>query len=129
MTLGEYVLSYRKLHGMSQRDFAKISGISNQYISLVEKGVNNDGKPLSPTMDTYKKVADATSVSINELLMIVSDNITVNSYNTVSDDYYKILSSLSDKQLDSLLVALISDRDKDYLLQLAAKILEIASKK
>lgn len=136
MTLGEFVKSYRKSHGMSQRSFAEFSNISNQYISLLEKGVNNDGKPLSPTMSTFSKIADAVGIPINDFLGMLSGNVTISilekdeaQHNRSSESIASSLDQLSDNQLDDLFMQLISGKDKDYLLRLAAKILEMASQK
>lgn len=45
-----------------------------------------------------------------------------------SESIASSLDQLSDNQLDDLFMQLISGKDKDYLLRLASKILEIASK-
>lgn len=37
MTLGELVKKYRTEHELSLRDFSRLSGISNGYISMLEK--------------------------------------------------------------------------------------------
>lgn len=78
MTLGEYIRTYRKEHNMSLRDFAELADLSPQYISNIEKGINNDGKPLSPTMTTYNKIAKATGISEGKLLSSVDDFVSVN---------------------------------------------------
>jgi repressor LexA len=63
---------------MSLRDFAELADLSPQYISNIEKGINNDGKPLSPTMTTYNKIAKATGISEGKLLSSVDDFVSVN---------------------------------------------------
>lgn len=78
MTLGEFIKGYREEHRISLRTFAAMSGLSNQYISNLERGRNNSGGPISPTMDTYAKVARATGVSEIELLKMLSDEVRVN---------------------------------------------------
>lgn len=51
MTLGEYILNYREKHDISQRQFARMTGLSNSYISMLEKGLNpSSGKPIIPTI-------------------------------------------------------------------------------
>ena len=37
MTLGDIVKNYRTEHGLSLREFSRISGVSNGYISMLEK--------------------------------------------------------------------------------------------
>ena len=80
MKLGEYVNAYRLEHGMSQRAFATASGLTNGYISMLEKDRNpRTGEPIAPTIETYKKVAAATGISFDELIALVDDRILVNS--------------------------------------------------
>ena len=79
MTLGEYINKYREEHGkMSFRAFAALVGLSPQYVINLVKGINNDGKPLSATMDTYAKIAKGTGISETELLLMLDDSVTVN---------------------------------------------------
>lgn len=79
MTLGEYIAKYRSDHdGMSLRTFAKLSGLSVTYVSNIEKGINNDGNTLFPTISTYRRIADATGVTLTELLSSVDDTVTIN---------------------------------------------------
>ena len=79
MKLGEYIKAYRDAHDkMSYRQFAALVGLSPQYVINLEKGVNNDGKPLSATMETYAKIAKGTGVSETELLLMLDDTVTVN---------------------------------------------------
>ena len=79
MKLGEYIKAYRDAHDkMSYRQFAALVGLSPQYVINLEKGVNNDGKPLSATMETYAKIAKGTGVSETELLLMLDDSVTVN---------------------------------------------------
>lgn len=78
MTLGEYIINYRTKHELSYKAFGKQVGLSTQYVSILEKGVNNDGKPVSPTMATYAKIAKGTGVSETELLAMLNDTVKVN---------------------------------------------------
>lgn len=86
MLLGEYIRKYRHSHGdMSQADFASLSGISKGYISMLENNKNPQSKrPISPTMDTFQKVAIATGVSINELFSIVESPVQITRKKTFS---------------------------------------------
>lgn len=69
MTLGEYIKSYRKANDMSMDDFSKQSGLSKAYISMLEKNRHpQNGKPITPTLETCKKAAKAMGISVNELL-------------------------------------------------------------
>lgn len=69
MTLGEIVKAYRIENGMSQRQFAIRSGLSNSYVSMLEQNMNSkNGQPIVPSLVAIKKVADAMCVSIDNLL-------------------------------------------------------------
>lgn len=79
MTLGEYIKKYRDEHDLSARAFAALCGLSPQYVLNLEKGKNNDGKPLSPTMETFSKVARTTGISELDLFLTVNQDVTLNS--------------------------------------------------
>ena len=69
MTLGEYIKGYRKSNDMTMDDFAKKSGLSKGYISMLEKNRHpQNGKPITPTLETCKKAASAMGLSVNDLL-------------------------------------------------------------
>lgn len=68
MTLGDYISNYRKTHELSMADFAKLSGISKAYVSILEKNKQPaTGKPVEPTVQTIRMVAEATGVDFNWL--------------------------------------------------------------
>ena len=74
MTLGEYVLNYRTSHGLSQRQFASMCGLSYGYISMLEKGVNNStGAPIVPTLQTMRSLAGAMGTTIHKIATEVDD--------------------------------------------------------
>ena len=74
MRLRELIRSYRESHRLSQRQFANQCGLSNGYISILEKGINpNTGKPVTPTIPQLKKLADGMAMSLNEMLEKVDD--------------------------------------------------------
>ena len=51
MTLSDLVQEYRREHGLSQRQFASICGLSNGYISMLERNVNpKTGQPVTPSL-------------------------------------------------------------------------------
>ena len=54
MTLSDLVQEYRREHGLSQRQFASICGLSNGYISMLERNVNpKTGQPVTPVSYTH----------------------------------------------------------------------------
>jgi len=77
MTLSEFIRQYREEHDMSIRAFAAMAGMSPQQISNIEKGVGNNGKPMTSTMSTYKKIADAVGMSEQDFLNMLNDNVAM----------------------------------------------------
>ena len=61
---GQFMRSLRERQRMSLRDAEKESGVSNAYISQIEKG---DRPPPRP--DILKKLARAYKVTVRELLL------------------------------------------------------------
>lgn len=75
MTLGEYIKAYREMHGWSQREFAKNAGLSNTYISNLEKGLNKTGAEATPSLETYKAIARATGCTARDLIDLLDDTV------------------------------------------------------
>lgn len=74
MTLGEYLKQYRDFHDLSQRQFAALCGVSNGYISMLEKGENpKTGEPITPTMQSVVSIARGMGMTMQELLSEVDD--------------------------------------------------------
>lgn len=77
MLLGEMIKEYRRKHDLSQRQFALMSGLSNGYISMLERNLNpSSGQPLVPSLPVLKKVASAMRLSLDDLMQM-ADDITV----------------------------------------------------
>ena len=74
MTLRELISEYRNTHGLSQRQFATQCGLSNGYISMLEKGINpNTGLPVTPTLPKLKQLASGMGITLTDLLVNVDD--------------------------------------------------------
>lgn len=75
MTLGDIVKNYRTEHGLSLREFSRISGVSNGYISMLEKNEHpKTKKPIVPSIEKMRCIANAMGMSFDLLLdMIDSD--------------------------------------------------------
>ena len=74
MTLGEYIKNYRIIHDLSQRQFAVLCGLSNGYVSMLEKGVNGStGQPIVPTIQTMRQISNAMGLTIHKILSEVDD--------------------------------------------------------
>lgn len=93
MTLSEFIKNYRLEHGLSKRAFALQTGVSVQQISNIENGVGNNGKPMTSTMKTYKKIADGIGMSEVDFLSLLNDNVLVNS---VSDSEFELTADEED---------------------------------
>lgn len=78
MTIGEYIKKYREEHELSGRAFASQVGISPQYVVNLERGVNNDGKPCTPTVRMLAKIARGTGRSEAELLTMLHEDVAIN---------------------------------------------------
>ena len=94
MKLGDLITEYRRTHDLSQRQFALACGLSNGYISMLEKGENPaTKKPLTPTIPILKKLANGMGITLMELFEQV-DNIPIDL--SSSDD----ASCLIDSEVD-----------------------------
>ena len=74
MTLGDYIKQYRDEHELSQRQFALQCGLSNGYISMLERGENpKTHKPIKPTLEKLNAVARAMGTTFNDLVSAVDE--------------------------------------------------------
>ena len=95
MTLSDFVKEYRKEHDLSQRQFAAICGLSNGYISMLEKNMNpKTGLPLPPSLPALKKISDGMGISLADMLTTV-DDMPVELLSDISEDSANELSALT----------------------------------
>ena len=74
MKLGKIIREYRQHHRISMGDFAKASGLSKPYVSMLESDKNsNGGKPIKPSVETLLKVSCVLGVTLEELLRKLGD--------------------------------------------------------
>lgn len=74
MPLSEYIKAYRKRHGLSQRQFANICGLSNGYIAMIERELNpSTGEPITPSLAALKKMASGMGITLAALFAAVDD--------------------------------------------------------
>ena len=101
MKVGEIIREYRLSNKMSMGDFAKASGISKPYISMLEANKNsNGGKPIAPSVETLQKVACTVGISLDELLRKLGDEEIDLRPSPYSEDEIKMLNgyrALSDE--------------------------------
>lgn len=75
MTLGDYIKEYRKKHKYSMDDFARQTGMSKAYISILERNRNpSTGKAAIPSLETIKRVASATNTDFNDLITMLDSD-------------------------------------------------------
>jgi transcriptional regulator with XRE-family HTH domain len=60
-SLGEFIRSQRELSELSMRQFAGLAGISNPYLSQIERGLR------APSEQVLQSIADALHVSADTL--------------------------------------------------------------
>ena len=95
MTLSDFVKEYRKVHDLSQRQFAAICGLSNGYISMLERNLNpKTGLPLTPSLPALKKISTAMGMSLGDLLTAV-DDMPIDLLSGISEDCANELSALT----------------------------------
>lgn len=75
MILGDLIKNYRREHGYSMEQFAKKTGLSKAYISILERNVNPvNNKPVIPSLETIKAVAQAINMDFNEVIALLDGN-------------------------------------------------------
>ena len=88
MTLGMIINSYRVENGMSMDDFAKASGISKAYISLLEKNVNpQTGKVITPSIRSIKLAASAMGRDFDSLFKQLEGSVSIGEDAIESEGY------------------------------------------
>ena len=90
MTLGDIIKSYRETNSLSMDDFARSSGISKTYISMLEKNFNpKTGQEIAPTIETIGKAAKGMFMSFDELFAMIGEDTKVKLNATGSDKIAK----------------------------------------
>lgn len=75
MTIGEIIKHYRTANDLSMDNFGKLASLSKAYISILERGSNpRNNKPVIPSIDTLRAVAQAMNMDLNELINLLDDN-------------------------------------------------------
>lgn len=118
MTLGEFISKYLAEKDISIREFSAMVKMSPQQFSNIIKGIGNNGKPMSSTMKTYKKIADALGMSESEFLKMLNDDVQVNP--TVTDEDIKFAlfggdGEITDEMFEEVkrFAAYVKQRDKE----------------
>ena len=75
MVLGDLIKRYRSETGTSMEQFAKKSGISKAYVSILERNYNPvNGKPVVPSLETIKAVSNAIGMDFNDVIATLDSN-------------------------------------------------------
>jgi transcriptional regulator with XRE-family HTH domain len=61
--LGDYIRRQRELYGMSMRQFAELAGISNPYLSQIERGLR---EPSDKVVDAIARSLETTADALYE---------------------------------------------------------------
>jgi len=78
MKLSEIIREFRISNDISQREFAKRCGLSNSYISFIERETNpTTGRPMIPTLEQYKKLSDGMGITVQQLFEQLDDDSPV----------------------------------------------------
>jgi len=87
MDLKDILVNYRAEHKISQREFARRSGLSSAQISILEYGKNKQtGRKPTPDIITMKKISDGMGITLQALLDMIGDSEFVG-LNTRKDNY------------------------------------------
>jgi transcriptional regulator with XRE-family HTH domain len=74
MKIGDILRKYRDDHGYSLREFSRISGVSNSYLSMLESGRHpRTGRPIVPTLTKLNQIAAAMNMGVDDLIAIMDD--------------------------------------------------------
>lgn len=85
MKIGEYIKEYRDRIGISQRKFADMCGLSNSFISMLEKDENpKTKKPIEVSLENYKAIAVATGTTVDKLFEELGEDAPVIIKNPIS---------------------------------------------
>ena len=105
MKLSELIIDYRKRLNISQREFSRRCGLSNTYISFLENEKNpKTEKPIVPTLDIYRKIADGMDTTVHHLFELLDDDSPV--------DLIPSVSSVQDTPKSDDLRLLVNDLSK-----------------
>lgn len=120
MTIGQIIERYCSEHGMSYRQFAERTGLTSGYISMLVNNRNpKTGKPPIPTVETYRKIADAMGVSLNDVLQ-ETEKDTPTYFNTVTQapqtpsqsKYDNLAKAIVDKLIEADGLTTLDDDDE-----------------
>jgi transcriptional regulator with XRE-family HTH domain len=105
-TFGKFLKLKREDLGLSLREFAEICDISHSYLNKLEKELPENGKLISPTIETLVKISCGLNISLQSL-------IDLTGVDKIEQPY------LSKKDLNILLdIKSLSEQDQKIVLAL-----------
>lgn len=124
MTLGEIIYKYRSDHSISMETFAKQSGMSKQYISILEKNCHpKTGKPVIPSITMISKAARGMGISFDDLFSMIDGDVRLDIRNAsyahgLSQEELSLIDAyraLDEGQKDMVCAMLRIKRDADSI--------------
>ncbi|MGI8794433.1 MAG: helix-turn-helix domain-containing protein [Acidimicrobiales bacterium] len=98
--LGTFIRSQRQLAQLSLRDLARLTNVSNPYLSQIERGLHE------PSIRVLKSIADALGVSAETLLEqagLLDDAAVADGGPSATEQAIKAETRLTDAQKQALL--------------------------
>lgn len=116
MKLGEIVRNYRKEHKMTLQEFSAKSGITNSYLSRLERNCNSRGTGgIIPSLLTYKKCAIAMEMTLDDLISMIDGDekvsLATNSQEEEIHFHYQALATLLDMDVNDIAKAIAFARE------------------
>ena len=122
MKLGQIVNEYRRKNKLSMDAFAKKSGISKGYISMLESGKRPaSGKEVIPSISIIKKAADGMNMDFDDLFAMMADEIV--SLDEKDYDKFDSGSAITNLQQQILDISSQLSLEKQQFLLTQAKVL------
>lgn len=121
LELGQIIKQYRYDNNLTMREFADKCGLSNGYISMLERGKHPQSKRyLVPSMDTIKKLCAGMGISVQDLFSVMDVTDWIESgFDTEQDMLSADASYYADRELLDILEELRSREDMRMLFRLA----------
>lgn len=117
MYVGELIQAYRRETNLSMDEFAKLTGLSKPYISMLEKNRNSrTGKPIVPSVATLQKVAQVLHLSFEQLMYKLYDTES-DSAETIHPDSGAVL-TVDEK----IILALYRQLERDDKIEIRGEI-------
>ena len=96
-------------------EFLKDSGLSRTYTYSLIRNKNKNGLPITPSLDTVKKVSEGIHASLDSVINLLDEDYVINlgSYSSIPDEYMKLYRSLPNRSKDKILDLIRSEYEKN----------------